>query len=108
MSILHYLPVPGSILTGLCVLLTVAIVIVNAIAGTACCTTRCSGISPVLIIIALIDYLISIQRSNSQEVSWLVLPAAWQLNLYPMIFATVPREMLTGVFTPPRAGCLRI
>ena len=48
-------------LTTLRDLLTLAIVIVIAIARTAPSTARRSGIRPVLIIIILIDYLIPIQ-----------------------------------------------
>jgi hypothetical protein len=59
-------------------------------------TARRSEIHPVLIIIILVDYLIPIQWYNSQEVAWLVLPAAWWLNLWAEIIATEPREMLNG------------
>jgi hypothetical protein len=76
LPILCSLPVPGPFLTPLCVLLTLAIVIVIAIARTPPSTARCSGIHPVLIIIILIDYDIPIQWSNGQEVAWIVLPAA--------------------------------
>jgi hypothetical protein len=62
----------------------------------------------VLIIINLIDCLIPIQWSNSQDIAWLVLPAAWWFNLYLEIIATVSREMLAGAVNLPRAGCLRI
>jgi hypothetical protein len=75
---------------------------------TAHSTAWHSGICPVVIIIILIDYLIPIQWSNGQGVAWLVLPAAWRLNLCPEIIATVLREMLTGAFNLPRAGCPRI
>jgi len=54
------------------------------------------------------EYLIPIQWSNGQEVAWLLLPAAWRLNLCPEIIGTVPREMLAGVFNLSRVGCLRI
>ena len=54
--------------------------------------------SPVFIIIILLDDLIPIPWSNRQEVAWLVLPAAWRLTLYPEIIATVPRYTLAGMF----------
>jgi hypothetical protein len=94
-------PFPGSFLTTLRVLLTLAVVIVVDIARAATSTVRPSGILPVLIIIILIDYLIPIQWSNHEEVACLVLPAAWWLNLYPEIIATVPRETLAGAFNLP-------
>jgi len=75
---------------------------------TAPSTARRSGIPPVIIVIILVDYLIPIQWSNSQDVAWLVLPAAWRLNLCPEIIATVPREMLTGACNLSRVGCLQI
>jgi hypothetical protein len=62
----------------------------------------------VLIIINLIHCLIPIQWSNSQDVAWLVLPAAWWFNLYLEIIATVSRGMLAGAVNLPRAGCLWI
>jgi len=102
------LPFPGPCLTALRVLSTLAIVIVIAIARTAPSTAQCSGIRPVLIIIILIDYLIPIQWSNGQEVTWLVLLATWWLNLCPEIIATVPREILAGVLNLSQAGCLKI
>jgi hypothetical protein len=102
------LHLPGPFLTALRILLTLAVVIVIAITRTAPSTAQRSGIRPVLIIIILVDYVISIQWSNGQEVAWLVLPAAWWLNVCPEIIATVPRETLAGAFILPRAGCLRI
>jgi hypothetical protein len=105
--ILYSLPFPGPYLTALRVLLTLAVVIVIAIARTAPSTARCTGIRPVVIIIILVNYLISIQWSNVQEVAWFVLLTASRFNLCPEIIATVPREMLTGAFNLPRAGCLR-
>jgi hypothetical protein len=102
------LPFPGHLLTALRVLLTLAVVIVIAIARTAPSTTRRTGICQVVIIIILVDDLIPIQLSNGQEVAWFVLPTAWWLNLCPEIIATVPRETLTGAFNLPRAGYLRI
>jgi hypothetical protein len=104
--ILCTLPFPGSFLTALRVLLTLAVVIVIAIARMATYTARPSRICPVLIIIILVDYLIPIQSSNGQEVTWLVLPAAWWLNLSPEMIAPVPRETLTGALNLLRAGCL--
>jgi len=56
----------------------------------------------------LVDYLISIQWANSQEVAWFVLPTAWRLNHCSGIIATIPEEMLTRVLNLPRAGCLLI
>jgi len=92
------LPFPSAILKAVCVILTLAIIIVIAIARSAPPTARYSGISPVLIIIILVDYLSTIQWSNGQEVSQLALLATWRLNLCPEIVATVPREMLAGAF----------
>jgi hypothetical protein len=89
-------------------LLTLAIVSVIAIAKPAPSTAEPTGIRPVLIIIILGDYLIPIQWSNRQEVAWLVLPAAWWLNLFPEIIATVPRETLAGAFNLSEAGYRRI
>jgi hypothetical protein len=71
-------------------------------------TARHSRIRPVVIIIILVDYLIPMEWSNGQEVAWLVLPAAWGLNLCPKIISTVPREMVTGAFNLFRASCLWI
>ena len=107
LPVLCSLPFPGPFLTALRVLLTLAIVVVIAIARTAPSTARHSGICPVLIIIILVDHLIPIQWSNGEEVAWLVLPAAWWLNLCPEIIATVPRETLAGAFDLHRAGCLQ-
>jgi len=59
-------------------------------------------------IIILVDYLIPIQSSNSDEVPWLVLPEAWQLNHCPEIIATIPRETLSSAFNLSRAGCVRM
>jgi len=103
LPILCSLPFPGPFHTALRVLLTLAIVIVIVIAWTAPSTTRRSRICPVLIIIILVDYLIPIQWSNGQEDAWLVLPAAWWLNLCPEIIATVAREMLAGAFNLSQA-----
>jgi len=108
LPVLRSLPFFSPFLTTLRVLLTVAVVIVIAIARTARSTAWRSGIRPVLIIIMLVNHLIPIQWSNGQEVAWLVLPAAGWLNLCPEIIATIPREMLTGVFNLPQAGYLRI
>jgi len=38
----------------------------------------------------------------------MLLPAAWRLNLCPGIIATVPSEILTGVFNFPQGGCWQI
>ena len=108
LPILGSLPIPGPFLTALRVLLTLAVVIVIANARTAPPTAWRTGFRPVVIIIILIDYLIPIQLSNRQEVTWCVLPTAWRLNLCPEIIATVLRETLTGACNLPRAGCLRI
>jgi hypothetical protein len=61
LPILWTIPNPGRFLTALHVLLTLAAVIVIAIARTAPSTARRSGIGPVVIIIILVDYLIPIQ-----------------------------------------------
>jgi len=90
------------------VLLTLGVVFVIAIARMAPSTAWRTGTSPVLMIIFLSDYLIPIQWSNSQEVAWLVLPAAWWLTLCPEIIPIVPREMLARALNLPCAGCLRI
>jgi hypothetical protein len=108
LPIICSLPFPGPFLNAMRVLLTLAIVIVIFIARTALSTARHLRISPVLIIISLVDYLIPIQWSKGQEVTWLVLPAAWRLNLCPEIIATVPRETLTSAFNLSQAGCLQI
>jgi hypothetical protein len=92
---------PGPCLTALRVVLTFAVVLVSAIARAAPSTARRSRIRPVVIIICFLDYLIPLQWSNGQKVGWLVLPAAWWLNLCAEIIATVPRETLTGVFNLP-------
>jgi hypothetical protein len=108
LHVLCSLPFPSPFLTSLGVLHTLAIVIFSAITRTAPYTARRSGIHSVLIIIIILfDYLIPIQWSNGQEVAWLVLPAAWWLNLCHEIIATVPRETLAGAFNLPQAGCLR-
>ena len=87
------------------VLVTLAVIIVMAITGTAPSTARRIRIRPVLIIIILVDYLIPMQWSNSQEVTWLVLLAAWRLNLCPAIIATKSTETLSGAFHTHQAGC---
>jgi hypothetical protein len=46
------------------------------------------------------------QWSHILDVAWLVLPAAWWLNLCPEIIATVPSETLAGAFNLARGGCL--
>jgi hypothetical protein len=58
--------------------------------------------------IILVDYLSPIRWFNGQEVAWLVLPAAWWLNICTEIIATLPRELLAGVLHLPRAGRLLI
>ena len=101
LSILCSLPLPSLVLTALRVLLTLAVVIVIAISRMAPSTARRSGIGQVLIIIILVDYLIPIQWSNGQDVTWFVLPAAWWLNLCPEIITTIPRETLTSASHHP-------
>jgi hypothetical protein len=108
LHILCSIPFPCPFLTALRVLLTLAIVIVIAIARTAPSTARHTGIRPVVIIIILVDYLIPIQWSNGKEVAWFVLPTASRFNLCPEIIPTVPRETLTSAINLPRAGCLQI
>ena len=108
LAILGSVPVPGCFLTALHVLLTLAVIIVIAIASTAPSTARCSTICPVLINIICVDYLIPIQLSHGGEVSWFVLRAASRLNCCPEIIATVPRETIAGGFNCQQAGCLRI
>jgi len=77
------------------------IVLVIAIARMACSTTRRTGILPVVIINILVDYLISAQWSQSEEVTWFVNPAAWPVNLCPEINAAISTEMITGSHTLP-------
>jgi len=110
LPMLRSLPFLGPFATPLRDLLTlaIAIVIVIVMARTAPSTARSCGMRPVLITIILIEYLIPIQWSEGQEVAWLLLPAAWRLNLYPVIIATIPRETLAGAFNLSRAACLRI
>ena len=108
LPVLCTLRIPISFLSALRILLTLAVIIVIAIARTAHSTAPSSGIRPVPIMIILINCLIPIQWFNGQEVAWLVLPAAWWLNLCPEIIATVPRERLPGAFKFPKAGCMRI
>jgi len=95
------LPFPVAILCSLCfssafvttlrAILSLAVIIDSAIGRMLPSTALGSGISPVFIIIILIDYLIPIQPSNSQDIACLELPAAWWLNLYPRIIATVTK-----------------
>jgi len=106
--ILCSLRFPGFFLTALCDLLTVAAVIVISITRTAPTTVWRSAICPVLIIIMLDDYPITIQWSNAQEVGWFVLLAPWWLNHCPEIIATVQRDMLGGALIIPWASCLQI
>jgi hypothetical protein len=40
----------------------------------------------------------------AQEVTWLVLPAAWRLDVQQEIITTVPREALAGVLNRPHAA----
>jgi hypothetical protein len=101
LSLHSSLPFPGPFVTTLRVIPTLAVVIIIAIATTAPSTTRRSRIHPVVFIIILVDYIIPIQLSNSKQVAWFVLTTAWQLNIYPEIIATIPRETLTGGFNLP-------
>jgi hypothetical protein len=107
-AVLCSLPISGPFLTALRAILTLAVVIVMAIAGTAPSTKRRSGIRPVVIIITLVDCLIPILLFNGQEVTWFVLPAAWRLDLCPEIISTIRRETVAGAHTHSRAGCLWI
>jgi len=108
LRILCSLLLPGPCLSNRCVLLTLAIVIIIAITPLAPYTARRSSIHLVPIIIILVEYTITIQRSNGLELGWIVLPAALWLTLCPEIIATVLSEMLAGVFNIPRAGYLQI
>jgi hypothetical protein len=89
------------------VVLTLAVVFLIAIDRMTPSTAALSRIHPVLIIIIRVEYPIPFQWSDSQDVAWLVLLAAWRLNLWTANIATVPRETLTGVFNVPQVGCLR-
>jgi len=88
-------------LTPLGVLLTVAVVIVIAIARAAPSIAGHTGMRPVVIIIILIEYLIPIQWSNGEEVAWFVLPTAWRFTLCPEIIAIIPGETPTGAYNLP-------
>ena len=101
LPILCSLLFPGPFLNTWNVLLTLAIVIIIAIARTTPPTARRSAIRLVLTIIIVVNYLIPIQWSNGKEVAWLVLPKAWWLNRCPEIIATVPREMFASAFNIP-------
>jgi hypothetical protein len=90
------------------VLLTLTIIIFVAIPRTALSITRHSGICTDFIIIILVNYLIPIQRSNGQDVAWLVLPAPRSLNIYTEIIATVRTTTLGGAFNLPGNGSLLI
>jgi hypothetical protein len=82
LAILCTLSIPGPFLTALCVLLTLAVVIVIAIARTTPSTAQLAVRCPILnILIIIVDSLIPSQWSNSQDVVCLLLPAAWWLNL---------------------------
>jgi hypothetical protein len=70
-------------------------------------TTQRAVFCPVLIIFILINYLIPMQLFNAQEVAWLVLSAAWRLNLCRELNGRITRETLSGSFNLPRGGCLR-
>jgi len=63
---------------------------------------------PDFVIIILVDYLISFQWSNGEEVAWLVLPAAWRPNLSSEIIATEPRVTLVGACNILLADYLQI
>jgi len=95
-------------LTALHCLLTLGVSIVIAIVRTVRSTTRRSGICPVLIIIILVNYLRPIKWATGQQVTWLVLPAYWRMNLCPEFFATIPRDMLPGMLNLLRAGWQRV
>jgi hypothetical protein len=98
---------PGPIPTTIGVLFTLAVVIVITIPRRYFFTAQPLRITPVLIIIILVDYLILIQLSNSLEVAWLVLPAAWWLNLCSEIITTLPRETLAVALNLPQGGYLQ-
>jgi hypothetical protein len=93
-------------LTAMGVLLTLAVIIVIAIARTAPSNAQRCRLCPVLIIIMLNNYLIPFQWANGLEVVGHILLPASRLNLCPEIIATVPRRILPGAFNLPRAGCL--
>jgi len=102
------LPYPCPLFAALHVLLTLIVVIVISISRTAPSTSLRTWIQAVLVALNLVQYLIPIQWSNSQEVGSLVLPAAWWLNICPEIIATMPRETLSDAINLCRAGCLQI
>jgi hypothetical protein len=79
---------------------------VIALARTASSTTWRGAIRPILITIILVDDLIPIQWSEGQKVAWLVLLAAWWLDLWPEIIPTIPTETRTGAIHLLHAGCL--
>jgi hypothetical protein len=82
--------------------------IVIAISRMAPSTARPSGICPHFVIILLLNYHSSIQWSHSEVVPWLVLPAAWWLNLCPEIVATVRRTTLASSYNILQAENLQI
>lgn len=95
------LPFAGPFFTALHVILTLAVIILIAIAMMAPSTAWRSAICPVLMIIILLNYDIPIELSNGDQVPGLVLPAAWRHNLCLGIMATISRKTLAGVFELP-------
>jgi hypothetical protein len=82
LPILSSLPFPGPCITALSVLLTLAVVIVIAIARTAPSTAQRSGIRPVGIIIILVVYLIQFSGLTARK--W---PGLYCRQLSGSIFA---------------------
>jgi len=71
----------GAIVTTLGVLCSLAIGIAIAIAMTSPPTAQCIGFCPVLIIIIVVYYHISIPWSNGEEVIWHALPQLGDTSL---------------------------
>jgi hypothetical protein len=71
-------------------------------------TSQRSGIRSVLLSIFLVDVYTLICPFDGQQVAWLLLLAAWLLNLYPEMITTVTRETFNGESIVSRADCLRI
>jgi hypothetical protein len=92
-------------LTAMHILIALAVANAITIATMAASTAWHTGIRSVLIIIIVVHYLIPIQWSSSQQVSRLLLPADWWVNLSHETISTVPREMLDGEFNNHRACC---
>jgi hypothetical protein len=86
------------------VLLTLTVIFVSSMASTAPSTDRHCCIHPVLIHIILVNYLIPIPSSDSQELACLVLPIVLWLNLCTGIITTISRETFGGSYDVPPAG----